>query len=114
MTDAPDPQEEISRLEAQIETFAETIERCRKVALASRFAIVGGGLLLAAMILGIVRAEPALLIASFSAVIGGIVLYGSNSSTAQQATTKMQHAEALRAQLIGELDLEVVSEPTIH
>ena len=43
MSDDGDPQDEIARLEAQIEALAETVESCRKIILAAKIAIVGLG-----------------------------------------------------------------------
>jgi hypothetical protein len=100
--------EEIARLEAKIEQLAATIEGCRKIILAAKAAIVLGGVLIVAMLLGFFRSDPVALIGALSAVIGGTVLYGSNISTARQAGTAMQAAEAERAALIGSLDLQLV------
>ena len=59
-------------------------------------------------LLGVIRLDPMVTIASIAAIIGGIVVYGSNTSTADQATAAMQAAEAHRAELIGRIDLRVV------
>jgi hypothetical protein len=48
------------------------------------------------------------MVGAFAAMIGGVVLLGSNRSTLQQSTAAMQAAEAQRAALIGEIDLRVV------
>ena len=39
-----------------------------------------------------------------------IVVFGSNTSTAKQAADRMTEADALRAELIGRLDLRVVED----
>jgi hypothetical protein len=49
-----------------------------------------------------------IMIGAFTAVIGGIVLLGSNWSTSQQAMATVKAAEAQRAELIGKIDLRVV------
>ena len=95
---------EISQLEAQIEEHAETIERCRKIMLFSKAAIVVGGLLLLAILLGLVQADPAAMIGSIAALIGGTVLLGSNGSTSEQTTKALRDAEARRAELIDQID----------
>ena len=48
-----DPHDEIVRLETHIEELAAKIESCRKFTLASRVSMAGGGIVLAAMLLGI-------------------------------------------------------------
>jgi hypothetical protein len=103
MTDG-DPREEIARLEAQIEALAESAERCRKIILFSKAAIAAGGLLiLAVIVVGPFRFDPAILIAAIAAVIGGIVGLGSNTRTLQQTVAAMRSAEGLRADLIDEI-----------
>ena len=47
-------------------------------------------------------------IAAIAALIGGIVLFGSNNSTLQQARAALRAAEAERAMLIGRIELRVV------
>ena len=42
------------------------------------------------------------------AFIGGIVLLGTNTSTAKQMTASMDKAEAIRTELIDRLDLRAV------
>ena len=53
--------------------------------------------------------------AAMVAVLGGIVVWGSNGSTAKEAADQMAAAESRRAALIGELDLHLVaSRLTLH
>jgi hypothetical protein len=103
-----DARDQISRLEARIDELAEIVERCRKVDLASKIAIAVGGLWTLAMMLGIIGDDVVAVIAAMTAVIGGIVVFGSNASTSQQTLAAMAEAEALRAELIGSLRLRVV------
>jgi hypothetical protein len=105
-----DLSDEITHLEARIEELAEAADRCRKFALASRVAIAVGGLLMAATAIGAIRFDPAAMIGALAAVIGGVVLYGSNATTAQQVTDAAADAEAQRVALIGRLELRVVGE----
>jgi len=102
--------EEISRLEERIEELAEAIEKCRKLMLFSKAAITVGGLLTLAILIGVIRFDPAAMIGAMTAVIGGTVLLGSNSSTSQQTMAELKAAEVQRAELIGRIDLQLVGE----
>jgi hypothetical protein len=101
--------DEIVRLEAQIDELADRIESCRKFILAGWVAIVTGGLVLLAMLLGLIESGPSVLGLAGAAVLGGIVAAGSNRSTAKEATMELNATEAKRAELISQLDLLVVS-----
>src|SRR2546423_8301336 len=105
---AGDLHEDISRLELHIEHLANTIERCRKIILTSKIAIAVGGLLMLALLLGAIRFSPVAMIAAMTLAIGGVVVFGSNTSTLKQSTADLQAAETLRAELIGRIDLPVV------
>jgi hypothetical protein len=103
-----DARAQISRLEARIDGLAEMLERCRKIALVSKVAIAAGALVMAAMTVGPIRFDPMAMIAAMTAVIGGIVAYGSNRSTSEQTAAGLRAAEGLRAELIGRLELRIV------
>ncbi len=103
-----DPQEQIAQLEAQIEALADTVEGCRKIMLVAKVAIASGAALVLAMLVGALRADLAALSGATAAVLGGIVMLGSNRSTADQALAKIQKAEAARAALIDRLELRTV------
>ena len=110
-----DPRDEIERLEAQIDGLVAKLESCRKFILVSRLAIVGGGVLLIVLLLGLIRFDATVMLAAIAAVLGGIVGWGSNRSTAQEAAAELAALEADRKALIGTIDLHVVSErPTVH
>ena len=82
-----DPHVEIERLEARIEELAAKLESCRKFVLAARFAMV----------------------------LGGIVVSGSNASTAKEASAELAMAERDRAAMIGLIELRTVGEQaTLH
>ena len=108
MSDDDDPHEQIARLEAQIEALTETIEGCRKIMLVATIAIAGGAILCLAMVVGAIRPDLATLSGATAALLGGIVLRGSNRSTADQALAKIRQAEAARSALIDRLELRPV------
>jgi hypothetical protein len=111
-----DPREEIAALEVRIEELAEALERCRKFALAAKTAIILGALLTAATVLGFLTFTPMAMLGGVAALLGGIVLYGSNASTSDELTRSLRGAEARRAALIGGLDIRLVHDapPTLH
>jgi hypothetical protein len=104
-----DPHEEIVRLEEHIEELAAKIESCRKFMLAARIAVAGGGLILAAMLLGAMRSDLGLMAAAVSFLLGGIVVWGSNTNTAKEATKELGAAESERAALIEQINPRIVS-----
>jgi hypothetical protein len=106
--DDGDLHEQILHIEAHIEELADAIERCRKIILISKTAIAAGGTLILAITLGAVRFDPTLMIGVIAAVIGGTVVFGSNTSTSEQITVDMKAAEAHRAELISRIDFRVV------
>jgi len=110
LTDEDDPNDEISRIEAQIEDLAEVSERCRKIILVSKAVIAGGGALLLVMMLGLFGSSQVATIGSIAAVLGGIVSLGSNVSTLRQTMVAMSAAEALRSDLISRIELRVVGD----
>ena len=101
---------QISRLEERIEQLADVIERCRKLMLFSKAAIAIGGLLIVAMMFGGIRFDAAAMIGAMTAVIGGTVLLGTNSSTSEQTVALLKAAEEQRAELIDRIDLQLVGE----
>ena len=110
-----DPHDEIERLETQIDELAARLESCRKFILVARVAVVAGAVLLASMLLGVLPFDPRLLLTAITALLGGIVVWGSNRSTADEAAQELAAAEAERASLIGSIGLRVVTErPTLH
>ena len=107
---------DIARLEDHIEALRESIARCRKIALAAKILIATGATWLVLTLLWLVPFVIALVVAAMAAVIGGIVLAGSNSTTWTQTEARLHNSEAMRAEMIGGLELQVVGEdrPTVH
>jgi hypoxanthine phosphoribosyltransferase len=103
-----DPHEEIVRLEEHVEELAAKIESCRKFILAARIAVAGGGLILAAMLVGVIRSDLGLMAAAVSLLLGGIGVWGSNSSTAE-AAKEIATMESERAALIEHINPRVIS-----
>jgi hypothetical protein len=100
---------EIARLEAQLETLAQSIERCRKISLAAKVSIAAGLAWFVLALLSILPFEATPLLAALAAVLGGVVLLGSNATTWEETEAALRQAEAARATLIGKIELRVVS-----
>lgn len=109
------PREEIERLEAQIDELSARLESCRKFILAGRIAIIVGGVLFAALFAQAVRFDPRLVALAVAAVLGGIVAWGTNNSTAKEAAAELTALDAQRAALIEAIDLRLIPErPVLH
>jgi hypothetical protein len=100
-TNDGDAADEIARLEAQLDELADAMARCRKIGLISQIAIVTGGAWLLAVAIGVIGFDPIGLMATISGVIGGTVMYGSNTTTSRQVDAAIKKAEAMREALIG-------------
>ena len=107
-----DPHQQIARLETEIEALSESAAWCRKIAIGARIAIGAGCALFAAMLVGLLYPDALRLLIAAILAMGGIVLYGSNRTTANQIEARIANAERLRAELIGEIELTLVPEPT--
>ena len=104
------PHPQIAYLEARIEALAQSAERCRKIATVARAAIAAGAALIAALAFGVIMLNPLPILMAFSAVIGGIVLLGSNRSTLNETEAAISEAEAKRGELIGRIEMRVVGD----
>jgi hypothetical protein len=114
MDDDGDLHDQILHIEAHIEELADAIERCRKIILISKTAIAAGGTLILAITLGAVRFDHTLMIGAIAAVIGGTVVFGSNTSTLKQITAEIKAAEAHRSELISRMHLRVVGDGEVE
>jgi uncharacterized membrane protein YqjE len=108
--DDDDFRDEITQLEARSEALTESIERCRKISLAAKLTIAAGAIWIVLVLLGVIAFSPGTIIAAMAAVLGGIVLLGSNATTWTQTDAALHEAEAMRADLIGRMELPVVGE----
>ncbi len=108
--------DDIDQLEARIEALTASLEHCRKISLAAKFAVAAGAAWFALMLLWIVAFSAAAFVAALSAVLGGLVLLGSHATPWGQTAADLHAAEKMRADLIGSIELRVVGEdkPTIH
>src|ERR1700742_5272880 len=96
-----DPREEIAALEEDIERLEEKLESCRKFAAASRFAVALGAVLLGGILIGVIPFDELAMIGGMAAGIGGVVMAGSNSSTAKETQAALEEANAERAAALG-------------
>ena len=112
--DDGDLHEQILHIEAHIEELTDIIERCRKIILISKVAIAAGGILILAIVVGALGFDPTILIGAIAAVIGGTVVFGSNTSTLKQTSADMKAAEAHRTELISRMDLRVVGDRKVE
>jgi len=99
---------EIEKLEQRIEELTEEAHACRKLITASRAAILIGVVWIGATMIGVTRMDALQFVTILTLIIGGIVFYGSNTSTLEQKLAMMREAEAKRAELIGAIRLRVV------
>jgi hypothetical protein len=104
----PVSQDDIARVEARIEELATSIERCRAISLAAKLIIAVGVALVTLTVLGFLTFAPPILIGGLAAIIGGAVLLGANQTTWQQMQAALQASEAMRAEMIGSLELRLV------
>ncbi len=111
-----DPRAEIARLEGLVEQLEAKIEGCHKFILAARVAMGLGAALLAFGLLGAIRLDGLGLLGGMAALLGGIVVSGTNRSTANEAQEQLAAANRDRAALIGLIELRVVGQQatTLH
>jgi hypothetical protein len=105
-----DLRNEILRLEERIDDLAEAMARSQRISQISKVAIVGGLVWILATILGVIALVPSAVITAVAAMIGGVVLFGSTTTSAKETSAAMRATEAQRAELIGRMQLRVVGE----
>jgi hypothetical protein len=95
-SDDQDRDDDLESLDERIAALSDAIERCRKISLAAKIMAGGGAAFLAAMLVGLAPSLPSTTIAAMAAVLGGIVLLGSNASTWAQAETALAATRSAR------------------
>jgi UPF0716 family protein affecting phage T7 exclusion len=93
----------ISRIEDEIERLTRVSEGCRKFILFAKVGIGLGVLVLVATVFRLIGFDPALFVGSIAAILGGLVIAGSNKTTLNQALETARSAEHLRAELIDQI-----------
>jgi hypothetical protein len=111
-TDMEDVRGEIAGLEERIERLSEQLERCRKVAYAAKAAIAAGVVVLAALLFRLIPGDVLWLMVGAILLLGGFVLAGSNQRTADEYAEGIAKADRSRAELISEIELTLVPEPS--
>ena len=99
-----DLRDQIARLETDVERLADQLDRCRKAILFSKVAIGVGGIGVLAYFIGPISFDPTIMVGALAAIIGGVVVFGSNSSTSKQTMAAIKEAESQRAKLIDIID----------
>jgi hypothetical protein len=105
-----DLRDQISRIEDDIEKLAKTLDGCREAMLLSKVVIAAGSIWILAYLIGAIRSDATAMTGAIAAILGGIVMFGSNSTTLKQTATAMKAAERHRAELIDMINLRVVGD----
>jgi hypothetical protein len=103
-----DARDEIVRLEEQIDDLANRLESCRKFIIGGKIAVVGSSVVLIAMLVDAIPFDLSVMAVAMAAVLGGIVVAGSNYGTTKEATRELIAADAKRTALIGQIELRLV------
>ena len=107
--------DDIARIEERIESLREAIARCRKLSLAAKLTIGAGAAWIALTLTWLIPYWPSMVFGALAAVIGGIVLLGSNSTTWSETEAALAASEAMRAEWIGRQDMRMVGDSrTVH
>jgi hypothetical protein len=105
---------ELVRLEGQIEKLADQLAWCAKISIAAKAAIGIGALWFVLALIGILSLDVTAFVGTVAAMLGGVVLLGSNATTWDETETALRDAEAARAALIGQLRLRVVGDEVVR
>jgi hypothetical protein len=108
--------DDIARIEERIEELREAIVRCRKLSVTAKLMIGAGAAWIALTLILLIPYLPGMVFGALAAVIGGIVLLGSNSTTWNETDAALVASEAMRAEWIGRRDMRMVGDDnkTVH
>lgn len=95
-----DAHEAIARLEEEIEALDERVRGCAKLMQAARLGVATGGLALALVLVGLLRLGGLGFVLAISAILIGIVAYGSNRATLIELERTIAERQALRDRMI--------------
>ena len=98
------PQDDIARLEAQIDRLRDEIEFCRKAIFLSRLTMLIGGAWIVGALIGALGSTIGFFLA-VAAALGGIVGLGSNTTTRDEAKMELARLEDERNARIDRLQL---------
>jgi hypothetical protein len=102
---------QLAEIEERIEHLRDLIESCRKGMLASRAAIIVGGVFFVVNLVGLVgSASPLLSLLSFTAIIAGIVWLGANRTSRQQALASLQLAQSEWRGVTDQIEMSTIGE----
>jgi hypothetical protein len=92
------------KIDERIEALHERLSLCRRAMLVSLVAIYGGGAV-AAFVLTIAGSyrTPVVVLGAITAIIGGMVWLGANSSSRAEAEAELAEAQAVKARLFDEV-----------
>ena len=106
----PNVDQQIADLEEEIERLSESARQSRKVEAASKAAIWAGGLMVVALVTGVIRSDPLWIVVAISVVLGGVALFGSNKGTQDEIAATLTRIEAQRIELIDQIELRTVND----
>lgn len=105
---------EMIRLEALIEKLNDRLAWCAKISVAAKIAIGCGALWFVLALLGLLPFGATAFAGTVAAMLGGVVLLGSNATTWDQTVETLRATEAARVVLIGQIGLRVVGDDTVR
>ena len=100
----PTPAQEIERLEAEIESLREAIQRSRKLVIAGRVCAFAGAALFIALMLGLANFTPFRFFVGIAGALGGLVLMGSSVGSTKQLELSLKATEDNRNAMIDALE----------